>query len=73
MITKEDMEQAPVSQQIILQGNGFTYFSRMPSDVQYTSDNEAFREIVITLDSKFADAETMENYSLTTTGVNHLL
>jgi hypothetical protein len=35
LITPEDMQQAPVGQQIILQGNGFTYFARMPSDVQY--------------------------------------
>ena len=40
LITDEDMLQAPVGQQIILQGNGYTYFARIPSDVQYPPDNE---------------------------------
>lgn len=40
LITQEDMQQAPVGQQIILQGNGYTYFTREPSDVQYPPDNE---------------------------------
>ena len=40
LITKEDMQQAPVGEQIILQGNGYTYFTIEPSDVQYPPDNE---------------------------------
>jgi hypothetical protein len=40
LITKEDMQQAPVSQKIILQGNGYTYFTIEPSDVQYPPDNK---------------------------------
>lgn len=39
LITKEDMRQAPVGQQIILQGNGYTYFTSMPSDVEYPPDD----------------------------------
>lgn len=38
LITQEDMQQEPVTQQIILQGNGYTYFTRLPSDVQYPLD-----------------------------------
>ena len=40
LITEEDMKQAPVGQKIVLQDNGYTYFIRMPSDVQYPPDNE---------------------------------
>lgn len=40
LITEEDMLQAPVGQHIILQGNGYTYFTRIPSDVQYPPDDE---------------------------------
>jgi hypothetical protein len=40
LITEEDMKQAPVEQQIILQGNGYTYFTRMPSDMQCPPDDE---------------------------------
>lgn len=35
LITQEDMQQAPVGQQIVLRGNGYTYFTIEPSDVQY--------------------------------------
>lgn len=40
LITKEDMEQAPTSEQIVLQGNGYTYFKRLPPDVQYPPEDE---------------------------------
>jgi len=40
LITKEDMQPAPVGQQIILQGNGYTYFTIEPSDVQYPPDDK---------------------------------
>lgn len=40
LITEEDMEREPVREQIILQGNGYTYFVRYPSDVQYPPDDE---------------------------------
>lgn len=39
MISAEDMLQAPVERQIGLQGNGFTYFIQMPSDVQCPFDD----------------------------------
>lgn len=41
LVTQEDMQQAPVGKQIILQGNGYTYFARMPSDVQYPPNDKA--------------------------------
>lgn len=41
LVTEEDMRQAPVRQRIILQGNGYTYIERMPSDVQYPPGDEA--------------------------------
>jgi len=44
LITNEDMQQAPVGQQIILQGNGYTYIIKEPSDVQYPPDEEVSRE-----------------------------
>jgi len=40
LITEADMQQAPVMQQIVLQGNGYTYFTRRPSDMQYPPDDE---------------------------------
>ncbi len=40
LITQEDMQQAPVPQQIILKGNGYTYFTRQPSDIQYPLDDQ---------------------------------
>ncbi|HHV98641.1 MAG TPA: hypothetical protein GXX36_03550 [Clostridiaceae bacterium] len=40
LITEADMQQAPVMQQIVLQGNGYTYFTRRPSDIQYPPDDE---------------------------------
>ncbi len=39
LITEEDINQAPVSEKIILQENGYTYILRMPSDVQFSLDN----------------------------------
>lgn len=39
LITQEDMQQAPVGQQIILRGNGYTYFTVETSDVQYPPDD----------------------------------
>ena len=47
LITQEDMDQEPVPQQIILQGNGYTYFTRQPSDVQYPlNDREVSNEYI---------------------------
>ena len=40
LITESDMQQEPVIQQIVLQGNGYTYFTRRPSDMQYPPDDE---------------------------------
>jgi hypothetical protein len=40
LITEEDMKQGPIPQQIILKGNGYTYFMMRPSDVQYPADDE---------------------------------
>jgi hypothetical protein len=47
LITQEDMLQEPVTQQIILQGNGYTYFTRLPSDMQYPlNDQEVSNEYI---------------------------
>lgn len=40
MITQEDMNMEPVATKIILQGNGYTYFYRLPSDVNYPVNDE---------------------------------
>ena len=40
MITQEDMDMEPVATKIILQGNGYTYFYRLPSDVNYPVNDE---------------------------------
>ncbi len=40
LITQEDMDMEPVPTKIILQGNGYTYSYRLPSDVQYPMDDE---------------------------------
>ncbi|MGI5879180.1 MAG: M56 family metallopeptidase [Syntrophomonadaceae bacterium] len=55
MITAEDMLQAPVGQQIVLQGNGFTYFIQMPSDVQYPLDDTAFSNEYNDMSEQMAD------------------
>jgi hypothetical protein len=39
LITEEDMRQEPVRQHIVLQGNGYTYFTRQPSDLQCPPDD----------------------------------
>lgn len=45
LITQEDIQQEPVPQQIIMQGNGYTYFTRLPTDVQYPlNDQEVSNE-----------------------------
>lgn len=44
LITEEDMEQAPSSEVIILQGNGYTYIVRYPSDMQYPPDDVELSE-----------------------------
>lgn len=44
LITEEDIKQAPVSQKIILQANGYTYISRLPSDVEYALDNDKLKK-----------------------------
>ena len=40
LITEQDMQQAPQMQQILLQGNGYTYYIRWPSDVQSPMEEE---------------------------------
>lgn len=40
LINEQDMQQAPQPQQILIQGNGYTYYIRWPSDVQYPFDDE---------------------------------
>lgn len=40
LITEADIQQAAIGQQIVLQGNGYTYVLTMPSDVQYPTDDE---------------------------------
>lgn len=40
LITQEDMQQEAVPQQIVLQGNGYTYFTRLPTDVQYPLNDQ---------------------------------
>ncbi|MDD3853092.1 MAG: M56 family metallopeptidase, partial [Syntrophomonadaceae bacterium] len=55
MITAEDMLQAPVGQQIVLQGNGFTYFTQMPSDVQYPLDDTALSNEYNDMSEQMAD------------------
>lgn len=40
LITQEDMDMEPVPTKIILQGNGYTYFYRLPTDVNYPVDDE---------------------------------
>ncbi|HBC32635.1 MAG TPA: hypothetical protein DC024_15480 [Clostridiales bacterium] len=40
MITQQDMNMEPVPTKIILQGNGYTYFYRLPSDVNYPVNDE---------------------------------
>lgn len=40
LVTEEDMQQAPVPGKIVARGNGYTYFVRFPSDVQYPPDDE---------------------------------
>jgi hypothetical protein len=45
LISQEDMQQEAVPQQIVLQGNGYTYFTRLPTDVQYPlNDQEVSNE-----------------------------
>ncbi|MCE5196157.1 MAG: M56 family metallopeptidase [Negativicutes bacterium] len=41
LITEADVEQEPVRMQIALQGNGYTYLTRMPSDLQCPPDEQA--------------------------------
>lgn len=55
LITAEDMLQAPVAQQIILQGNGFTYIIQMPSDVQYPLDDTALSSEYSAMGEQIAD------------------
>ncbi len=43
LITQKDMDQAPVSQKILLKDNGYTYILRMPSDVQFALDNNKLK------------------------------
>jgi hypothetical protein len=40
LITEEDIAQSPAPERIIQKGNGYTFILRMPSDVQYPTENE---------------------------------
>jgi beta-lactamase regulating signal transducer with metallopeptidase domain len=40
MIAQQDMNMEPVPTKIILQGNGYTYFYRLPTDVNYPVNDE---------------------------------
>jgi beta-lactamase regulating signal transducer with metallopeptidase domain len=40
MITQKDMNMEPVPTKIILQGNGYTYFYRLPTDINYPVNDE---------------------------------
>ncbi|TJX15380.1 hypothetical protein E9840_03000 [Tissierella creatinini] len=44
LISQEDLDQAPVSQKILLKDNGYTYILRMPSDVQFALDNNKLKK-----------------------------
>ena len=55
LITAEDMLQAPVGQQIVLQGNGYTYFTRIPSDVQYPPGDEELASEYRQLEKEISD------------------
>ena len=43
LITEEDVLQQPTPGEILFKGNGYTYFLRMPSDVQYPAEEETLR------------------------------
>ncbi|MGI6712526.1 MAG: M56 family metallopeptidase [Bacillota bacterium] len=55
LITKEDIGQAPVNQEIILQGNGYTYLTRIPSDVQYPLNDKELSNEYKVLSEKISD------------------
>lgn len=40
LITEEDAAQSPAPERITQKGNGYTFILRMPSDVQYPTENE---------------------------------
>lgn len=40
LITEADVAQAATPQKIVLQGNGYTYFIKTPSDVQFPADDQ---------------------------------
>ena len=44
LITKEDIAQAAAPRKIVLQGNGYTYFVNLPSDVQYPVDDQTLSD-----------------------------
>lgn len=55
LITEQDMKQAPQPQQILLQGNGYTYYIRWPSDVQYPVDDEETSSDYIAISKQIAN------------------
>lgn len=55
MITAEDMLQSPVDRQIGLQGNGFTYFIQMPSDIQCPLDETTLNDEYNAMVKQMAD------------------
>lgn len=45
LITDEDFSQDPAPQKILLQGNGYTFLLKMPTDIQYPlDDNELHKD-----------------------------
>lgn len=55
LITEEDMRREPVRQQIVLQGNGYTYFTRQPSDMQYPPDDKAVSGDYLAMSEQISD------------------
>ncbi len=55
LVTPEDMQQAPVRQQMVLQGNGYTYFTRFPSDIQYPLDDQEIRSKYLSMSEQLVN------------------
>ncbi len=62
LITQKDMDQEPVKTEIVLQGNGYTYIVRYPSDVQYPPVDEELSKDYISMYEQIP--EVISNISL---------
>ena len=62
LITKEDIAQAATPRKIVLQGNGYTYFVNLPSDVQYPVDDKTLSDEYTALAAEIPQVE--KNFSL---------